>query len=126
METRTLTERIIGLRIEVHRLLGPGLPEAACEAALCMELQSRGISFSDSRCSGLYKGSHDLASIVPDLIVADEVIIEVKSVERFAAVHVAQVTDVSADHLFDVGLIMNFNSATMRAGIRRVVFKRLI
>jgi GxxExxY protein len=57
----------------------------------------------------------------PDLIVADEIIIEVKSIERIAPVHVAQVLTYLRITSLHLGLIMNFNSATMRAGIRRVV-----
>jgi GxxExxY protein len=57
----------------------------------------------------------------PDLIVADEIIIEVKSVERIAPVHVAQVLTYLRITSLTLGLIMTFNSSTMRAGIRRVV-----
>ena len=86
-----LTEQIIGCAIEVHRELGPGLPESVCEAALCMEMQLRGISFR--RQCGIpifYKGQL-ISERRPDLIVADEIVIEVKSIERIAPVHVAQV-----------------------------------
>ena len=57
----------------------------------------------------------------PDLVVADEVIVEVKSIERIAEVHVAQVRTYLRITSLHVGLVMNFNSATMRAGIKRVV-----
>jgi GxxExxY protein len=57
----------------------------------------------------------------PDLIVADEIIVEVKCIERIAEVHVAQVKTYLRITSLKVGLIMNFNNATMRAGVRRVV-----
>jgi len=116
-----ITEQIIGCAIEVHRELGPGLPESVCEAALCMEMQLRGISFR--RQCGIpifYKGQL-ISERRPDLIVADEIVIEVKSIERIAPVHVAQVLTYLRITSLKVGLILNFNSATMRAGIRRVV-----
>ena len=116
-----LTETIIGCAIEVHRELGPGLPEAVCETALCIELQSQGISFKRQVGVPVYYKGHLFSEHRPDLIVADEIVIEVKTVERIAEVHVAQVMTYLRITSLHVGLIMNFNSATMRAGIRRVV-----
>lgn len=116
-----LSERIIGCAIEVHRELGPGLPETVCETALCIELQSRGIPFRRQVGVPIYYKGQLISEHRPDLIVADEIIIEVKSIERIAPVHVAQVLTYLRITSLHLGLIMNFNSATMRAGIRRVV-----
>lgn len=115
-----LTERIIGCAIEVHRVLGPGLPEAVCETALCIEMQSRDIPFKRQVRVPIYYKGQLISEHRPDLIVEDEVIIEVKSIERIAEVHVAQVKTYLRITSLNVGLIMNFNAATMRAGIRRV------
>jgi GxxExxY protein len=116
-----ITEQIIGCAIEVHRELGPGLPEAVCETALCIELQSRGIPFKRQIGVPIYYKGHLLSEHRPDLIVADEIVVEVKTIERIAPVHVAQVTTYLRITSLKVGLILNFNSATMRAGVRRVV-----
>jgi len=116
-----LSEKIIGCAIEVHRELGPGLPETVCETALCIELQSRGISFRRQLGVPVYYKGQLISEHRPDLIVADEIIIEVKCIERIAPVHVAQVQTYLRITSLKVGLILNFNSATMRAGIRRVV-----
>ena len=116
-----LTERIIGCAIEVHRVLGPGLPETVCETALCMELQSQGIPFKRQVGVPIFYKGEVISEHRPDLIVADEVVVEVKSIERIAEVHVAQVRTYLRITSLHVGLIMNFNSATMRAGIKRVV-----
>jgi len=116
-----LTEKIIGCAIEVHRLLGPGLPEKVCETALCIELESRGLSFKRQIGVPVHYKGQVISEYHPDLIVADEVIVEVKSIERIAEVHVAQVRTYLRITSLHVGLIMNFNSATMRAGIKRVV-----
>jgi len=118
-----LTERIIGLAIEVHRHLGPGFMEAAYERALCMELQAHGLSFR--RQAGLpviYKGA-TVARHRPDLVVEQCVVVEVKAVERLARVHTAQMIAYLRIAKLEVGLIMNFNAATLREGIRRVVLQ---
>ena len=116
-----LTEKIIGCAIEVHRVLGPGLPEAVCETARCMEMQLRGIPFKRQVGVPVYYKGELISEYHPDLIIANEVIVEVKSVERIAEVHVAQVRTYLRITSLHVGLIMNFNSATMRAGVKRVV-----
>jgi GxxExxY protein len=116
-----LTEQIIGCAIEVHRVLGPGLPEATCETALCIELQTRGLPFKRQMGVPIYYKGQLISEHRPDLVVADEIIVEVKSIERIADVHVAQVRTYLRITSLKVGLIMNFNAATMRAGIRRVV-----
>jgi GxxExxY protein len=85
-----LTEAIIGHAIEVHRCLGPGLSEGAYERALCLELTWAGIPLQ--RQIGVpvvYKGEV-VAEHRPDLVVADLVIVEVKSVECLTGVHRAQ------------------------------------
>jgi GxxExxY protein len=116
-----LTERIIGCAIEVHRVLGPGLPEVVCETALCIELQSLGLAFKRQMSVPIYYKGQLISEYRPDLIVAEEVIVEVKSIERIAEVHVAQVKTYLRITSLKVGLIMNFNSPTMRSGVRRVV-----
>ena len=116
-----LTEKIIGCANEVHRVLGPGLPEAVCETALCTEMQLRGIPFKRQVGVPVYYKGELISEYHPDLIIANEVIVEVKSIERIAEVHVAQVRTYLRITSLHVGLIMNFNSATMRAGVKRVV-----
>lgn len=116
-----LTEQIIGCAIEVHRVLGPGLPETVCETALCIELESRGLPFKRQIGVPVYYKGQMISEYRPDLIVANEIIVEVKSIERIAEVHVAQVRTYLRITSLNVGLIMNFNAALMRSGIRRVV-----
>ena len=69
-----------------------------------------------------YKGHH-ISEHRPDLIVANQVVVEVKSIERFAPIHHAQMLTYLRVASLQVGLILNFNSETMKAGIRRVVLK---
>jgi GxxExxY protein len=116
-----VTDRIIGCAIEVHRHLGPGLLESVYESAMCLELELAGLAFT--RQVGvpvLYKGEL-IAEHRPDLIVSDLVVVEVKSVERFNPVFVAQMLTYLEITGLRVGLILNFNRAVMKDGIRRVM-----
>ena len=85
-----MTEKIIGAAIEVHRLLGPGLLESIYEEALCVELRFRGISVQRQvEIDVNYKG-HIINGQRIDLLVADEVIVELKAVAHLPEVAVAQ------------------------------------
>jgi GxxExxY protein len=116
-----LSEQIIGCAIEVHRHLGPGLLESIYESALCFELAAAGLSFK--RQIGIplrYKG-HLLSEHRPDLVVDGSVIVEIKAIERFDRIHVAQMLTYLRVTGLRVGLVLNFNTAMLTSGIRRVV-----
>ena len=115
-----ITDRIIACAIEVHQHLGPGLLESVYESAMCLELKSAGLTFR--RQAGvpvLYKGEL-IAEHRPDLVVNDLVVVEVKSVERFNPVFLAQMLTYLQVTGLRVGLILNFNRGVMKDGIRRV------
>ena len=85
-----LTEKIIGAVIEVHRMLGLGLLESIYEESLCVELRLREISFQQQVEIGVdYKG-HIIKGQRIDLLVAGEVIVELKAVAHLPEVAVAQ------------------------------------
>lgn len=116
------TASIIGAAIEVHRQLGPGLLESAYEQCLCHELHLRGLLF---RCQVdlpvSYKGLQLDCGYKIDLIVADEVIVELKSVERILPVHEAQLLTYLKLSGKTVGLLINFNTSLLTQGIVRRV-----
>ena len=86
-----LTERIIGAAIDVHRALGPGLLESAYEACLVFELIERGLQVERQKPLPLvYQGVTLDCAYRMDVVVVDEVIVEVKSVEKLDHVHEAQ------------------------------------
>jgi len=115
------SEAIVGCAIEVHRQLGPGLLESIYESALCIELRDKGLSFRRQVSLPVWYKGELLGEHRPDLVINDQIIVEVKSVERLAPVHTAQMlTYLRIAHL-RVGLILNFNSAVLRAGIKRVL-----
>ena len=115
------TDAIIGCCIEVHRSLGPGLVEAIYEEALCIELRLRSISYV--RQVGvplLYKG-HLIGEHRPDLVVENLIVVEVKSVDDIKTVHKVQALTYMRLLRLHVGLLINFNEAVLKDGIRRLV-----
>jgi GxxExxY protein len=120
-----LTEQIIGCAIEVHRHLGPGLLESVYESALCIELKSLGLPFTRQIGVPVFYKGELIAEHRPDLIIRDEVIVEIKSVERFNPVFLAQMLTYLRITDMHVGLILNFNRPVMKDGVRRVSLKNL-
>ena len=118
-----ITEKILSCAIDVHRQLGPGLLESVYDSALTIELRYRGIPFKRQVGFPLYYRDELISEHRPDLIVEDTVIVEVKTVERFAPIHTAQMLTYLRVTSLQLGLLLNFNSETMKAGIRRVVLK---
>lgn len=116
-----LTRRIIACALEVHRRLGPGLLESVYESALCIELKTQGLAFTRQVGIPLYYRGELIAEHRPDLIVQNEVIVEIKSVERLMPLYWAQVLTYLRVTGLRVGLLLNFNSPTLRAGTRRIV-----
>ena len=117
-----LTEAIIGGAIEVHRELGPGLLESAYEECLCHELQLRGLAFQRQvDLPVVYKGIRLDCGYRADLVVEDRVVLELKTVEKIMPVHEAQLLTYLRLSAKRVGLLLNFNSAVLRDGIKRMV-----
>jgi len=116
-----ITETIIGCAIEVHRQLGPGLLEGTYEAALAIELESTSLHFERQIVYPvLYKGKK-IGEYRLDLLVENEVVVEIKSVERFDPIFEAQVLTYLRVTGKRVGLLINFNSRLLRDGIKRFI-----
>jgi len=120
-----LTHTIIRAAIEVHREVGPGLPEAPYARCLEVELTNRGLRFvREQPVSMAYKGTPVAASYRVDLIVENLVVIEVKAVDVILPVHQAQVLTYMRLTGCPVGLIINFNVAKLTDGVKRLVNTR--
>jgi GxxExxY protein len=116
------SKRIIGAAIEVHRHLGPGLLEDAYEECLCHELTLRGIPFVRQFPVPIeYKGLSINNAYRIDVLVADLVVIELKSVEKLAPIHDAQLLTYLRLHARWLGLLINFNVSVLKDGIQRRV-----
>ena len=121
-EHEALTEAIIGCAIRVHEHVGPGLFESVYQRATAIELQHAGLSIDLARRMPLTYCGVDLGCVFqPDLIVADTVVVELKAVDVFAPVHRAQLLTSLKLTQCPVGLIINFNVALLKDGIRRLV-----
>lgn len=118
-----LTREIIGAAITVHEALGPGLLESAYQACMCRELSLRNVPFrSEVDLPVDYRGCRLDCGYRIDFVVANRVIVELKSVERFSAVHESQLLTYLRLSKMRVGLLINFNVAVLRKGvIRRVL-----
>jgi GxxExxY protein len=116
-----LTEQIIGCAMEVHEQLGPGLLESVYETALCIELSAVPLSLRRQIGVPLYYKGQLISEHRPDLVVDSRVIVEVKSIERLDQIHLAQMLTYLRVSGLKTGLILNFNTAWLKQGVRRVL-----
>jgi len=117
-----LTDRIIGAAIEVHRSLGPGLLESAYEVCLVRELECRKLSVQRQVPVPIeYKDVIMDTGFRADIIVEDQVVLELKSVDALNRVHAAQLVTYLRFTKKPVGLLLNFGAARLRDGILRRV-----
>lgn len=117
-----LTQRIIGLAMRVHTRLGPGLLESAYERCLCHEFDRNALAYARQVDLPLeYDGVRLDCGYRADVIVGNEVILELKSIEQILPVHEAQLLTYLRLSRCRVGLLLNFDVTSLRNGIRRRV-----
>ena len=117
----SLTGKIIGAAIEIHRALGPGLLESAYEACLLYELRLRKLKVEPQKAMPVfYKDVMLDCGYRVDLVVEDQVIVEIKSVSSLAPIHEAQVLSYLKLSNCKIGLLINFNVRILKEGIRRL------
>jgi GxxExxY protein len=115
-----LTKQIIGLAMRVHTHLGPGLLESAYERCLCHEFDRNALAYRRQVDLPLdYDGVHLDCGYRADMIVNDEVILELKSVEHILPLHEAQLLTCLRLSRCHVGKLLNFNTLSLKDGIRR-------
>ena len=119
MESSELTQRTIGCAIEVHRELGPGLLESTYEQCLAHELNLNGIKFRIQHPLPVaYKGIHLDCGYRVDILVEDEIILELKSVEELKKIHEAQVLTYMKLSGIKHGFLLNFNVTRLKHGMK--------
>ena len=117
-----LTRLIIGAAIEVHRELGPGLLESVYQACLVMELEELGLDVeTEIPMPVVYKGIHLDQGYRIDILVNNEVVVELKTVEKLTDVHTAQILTYMRLGEYSTGLLINFNVKLLKNGIKRFV-----
>ena len=117
----SLTERIIGAAIRVHRAVGPGLLEKSYEAALSIELRRTGLPFERQVHYPVFYLEEWIGDYRVDLVVSDTVLVEIKSVERIEPLFEAQMLAYLRASRKPLGLLINFNSQLVAQGVRRFV-----
>jgi GxxExxY protein len=120
-ERDLLTGAIIGAAVEVHRGLGPGLLESAYEACLIYELKLRKLKVEYQKpLPVFYKDVMLDCGYRLDLVIENEVIVEIKSVNAILAIHEAQLLSYLKLSDYKRGLLINFNVKMLKDGIRRM------
>ena len=116
----SITKRIIKCAIEVHKELGPGLMESVYEVCMKKVLIDEGLFIkSQVILPVVFKGTQLDKEFVLDLLVEDEIILELKSVEAILPVHEAQLVTYLKLSGKKLGLLINFNVTFLKEGIRR-------
>jgi GxxExxY protein len=120
-ELESLTERIIGCAIAVHRELGPGLLESVYRECMFIELGAANLRAESERRLQLRYRSQPIASTLRvDLIIEGCIVVELKSVEQLHPIFLAQVITYLKLANCPAGLLINFNVTSLRAGLRRM------
>jgi len=122
MEFEELSKKIIGLAIEVHKNLGAGLLENTYQQCLAHELHLSGLKFEmEKQLPVEYKGIHLDCGYRIDLLIEDQIIIELKSIEQLLPIHEAQLLTYLKLSKKKIGLLINFNEKHLKNGIKRIV-----
>lgn len=117
-----ITETIIGSAINVHRTLGPGLLESAYESCLIYDLGQAGLKVEQQKpIPVVYRNVKLECGYRLDLMVGNEVVVEIKSVEKLLPIHKAQLMSYLKLSDCRVGLLINFNVEVLKDGIQRIV-----
>ena len=118
-------ERVVAAALDcafdVHRLLGPGFRELIYSRAYCLELDARGIPFECERPIEVRYKQWRIPGQKVDLIVANVVLIEIKSVKHLKPLHTSQVVSYLRTTGLRVGLLINFNGLRLKDGLKRIL-----
>ena len=113
-----ISNRVIGSAIEVHRTIGPGSLESVYRECLLIELREASLrAESERRIPITYKGHRVRTELMLDVLVEGCVVVELKAIDQIHPVHLAQVITYLKLSGCPVGLIMNFNVTSLRAGL---------
>lgn len=122
MTENEISFKIIGVALEIHKNLGPGLLESVYENTLAYDLKEMGMEAKTQVALPLvYKEIKMDAGFRLDLIVENKVIIEIKSIETLAPLHFAQTLTYLKLSNLKLALLINFNTVKLKDGIHRIV-----
>ncbi len=122
MTENEIATQILGCALDVHKVLGPGLLESAYQECLYYKLYKEGLHIEKEKPMPLVFEEVKLeCGYRIDLLVENKVVIEIKSVEALNDVHLAQTLTYLKLGNYKLGLLLNFNVALLKRGMRRVV-----
>ena len=122
MSINDITGTIVDVALQIHKDLGPGLLESVYEAVLAKKLEGRGLRVERQKILRFeYDGLVFDEGFRMDLLVEDQVVVELKSVEQTAPVHKKQLLTYLKLAKRPAGLLINFGGATLKEGITRVI-----
>ena len=122
MTENELATIAVDICFKIHTTLGPGLLESVYEAAFAYELDKRNISYT--RQQGIVANYEDIVLDVgfrADIIMENKLIVEIKSVEELNDVHLAQILTYLRLGNCKLGMLINFNTAQFKHGVKRVI-----
>jgi GxxExxY protein len=121
-DLESLSYKIIGLAIEVHRQLGPGLLESAYQQCLFYEIKKAGFKVEkEVKLPIIYKEIKIDHGYRIDLLIEDKLVVELKTVESFTSVHFAQILTYLKLGQYPLGLLINYNSKILKNNIKRFI-----
>lgn len=122
MEINDLSYKIIGLAIDVHKELGPGLLESAYQECLYYEIKNAGLKVEKELALPItYKDITLDHGYRIDLLIENKLVLELKTVENFTDVHFAQILTYLKLGNYPLGLLINFNSKILKSNIKRFI-----
>lgn len=122
MTENELSYQVIGVALELHKNLGPGLLESTYESALKYDLEEAGLGVQQQvPMPFVYKEVKMNMGYRLNLVVENKLVIEIKSLENLAPVHYAQLLTYLKLSNIKLGLLINFNTKFLKSGIHRVV-----
>ena len=122
MTENELANRVIGLAIEVHRALGPGLLESAYKEGLAYKIRCEELEVEKEKPMPLIFEDVKLeCGYRIDLLVEKKLVIEIKSVDALNDIHLAQTLTYLKLGNYELGLLINFNVVLLKDGIKRVI-----
>ena len=118
---------VVDAALKIHKILGPGMLESVYQATLTYELRKRGLQVDEQTPVPVYYETVKLElAFRVDLLIDEKVVVEIKSIERLAPVHRAQLLTYLRLMDLRLGLLINFNVELIRDGIQRVVNKLVL
>jgi GxxExxY protein len=122
MTENEIANKVIGIALEVHKALGPGLLESAYKECLYYKIGTSGLLVEKEKPMPLIFEEVKLdCGYRLDLLVEKKLVIEIKSVEALNDIHLAQTLTYLKLGNYKLGLLMNFNVVLLKDGIKRIV-----